>query len=215
MDRNLRDLAACGSGRRQDDNISRNFHRLLGLRGKFLPITVTAVTAPVFLHKGKPKVENIPYPVLLPSDWVSYMMSIGGEAILGGWSVGDTCQFTTMLEDFWCKYMSCKPDFKLAEGLRPKYCIPIAVHGDEGRGKVKRPIMVLSWQPVLSWKGPEFVNMGGSSMTTRLLFTAIPSELYAGELTLQTLIGALADDLTKLYSQGFEVHAGSTKTGFK
>ena len=202
-------LAACGSGRAKDDNISRNFHRLLGLRGKLLPIEVNAVNTPVFLFKGKPKIETTMFPVLLPSSWMDYIMSIGGEAVLGGWSLGETGQFEGMLEDFWEKYAAIKPDFSLAEGLEAKRCIPVALHGDEGRGKAKRPIMVLAWQPLLSWKGPELVNMGGSSMTTRLLYTVIPSETYAGEQTLQTLLGALADDLNQLYSGGLE--AGSQK----
>ena len=107
-----------------------------------------------------------------------------------------------MLSDFWCKYQEIKPDFQLAAGLDRKFCVPIAIHGDEGRGKVKCPIMILAWQPLISWRGPEFVNIAGSTLTTRLLYTAIPSELYAGERTLQTLLGALADDLNKLYMDG-------------
>ncbi|CAE7223132.1 unnamed protein product, partial [Symbiodinium sp. CCMP2456] len=38
---------------------------------------------------------------------------------------------------------------------------PLAVHGDEGRGKAKHPIMILSVQPVIGPKGPDFVNTSG------------------------------------------------------
>ncbi|CAE7241130.1 unnamed protein product, partial [Symbiodinium sp. CCMP2456] len=50
--------------------------------------------------------------------------------------------------------------------------VPVLAHGDEGRGKLKR-----------------------HSLTTRMLFTVIPSELYWGDLTLQQLLGAMVDDL--------------------
>ncbi|CAE7516628.1 unnamed protein product, partial [Symbiodinium necroappetens] len=46
--------------------------------------------------------------------------------------------------------------------------VPVLAHGDEGRGKCKR-----------------------HSLTTRMLFTVIPSEMYWGDLTLQQLLGAM------------------------
>ena len=38
-------------------------------------------------------------------------------------------------------------------------CIPIGLHGDEGRGKAKQPVMVISLQTILP------VNKGKSNMT--------------------------------------------------
>ena len=41
-------------------------------------------------------------------------------------------------------------------------CIPIAYHGDEGRGKLKRPILILDFQPLISFKGMEYINSSGN-----------------------------------------------------
>ena len=37
-------------------------------------------------------------------------------------------------------------------------CLPIFIHGDEGRGLARRPWMCISWQPVISFKGMDYVN---------------------------------------------------------
>lgn len=42
-------------------------------------------------------------------------------------------------------------------------------------------------------------------MTTRLLFTVVPSELYRGDLTLDVLLSALVDDLHRMYESGVSV----------
>ncbi|CAE7691884.1 unnamed protein product [Symbiodinium sp. CCMP2592] len=78
------------------------------------------------------------------------------------------------------------------------------VHGDEGRGRNKVATMVIAVQPLVSWLGPEFVNMSGHSMTTRLVFAVVPSTIYAGDATLDTLHGALASDLLQLHKEGLE-----------
>ncbi|CAE7818489.1 unnamed protein product, partial [Symbiodinium necroappetens] len=78
------------------------------------------------------------------------------------------------------------------------------IHGDEGRGRNKSPLMVISVQPLVGWRGPNYLNMSSHSMTTRLLFTVVPSRMYAKEQTLDTLHRALADDLLKLHNEGLE-----------
>ena len=39
--------------------------------------------------------------------------------------------------------------------------IPYFIHGDEGRGYCRRPFMVESWQPVISYKGLDKINESG------------------------------------------------------
>ena len=41
-------------------------------------------------------------------------------------------------------------------------------------------------------------------MTTRLVFAVVPSTIYAGDETLDTLHGALASDLLQLHKEGLE-----------
>ncbi|CAE7260130.1 unnamed protein product, partial [Symbiodinium sp. CCMP2456] len=113
----LKDLAACGpGGSRVGHNASRNLHRLISRTGRYLPVAA--------------------YPVLKPSSWVSYALSIGGEPILGGHSLQSegACN---MLANFWKKYSMINPECPVF--TRPDYSrefasrlIPMAIHGDEG-----------------------------------------------------------------------------------
>ena len=45
----------------------------------------------------------------------------------------------------------------------PSNCtVPLYIHGDEGRGKYKLPIMVESIQPCISFRGTSHKNSSGS-----------------------------------------------------
>ena len=119
-----------------------------------------------------------------------------------------------MFSQFWDRYQH-RDAFRPAE---PSRCIPMFVHGDEGRGQAKRPIMVLSVQPIYGWGGEEETNMKKrlallsahapalrSTYTTRLLYTLLPSERYAPKgVSLQQLLQGLVLDFQKLESEGFE-----------
>ena len=162
MDKDIGLLAACGSGK----NHSRNLHELISRQGRMLAVDTDKVTAPVrVINKGRPRRTNMDFTVLNPSSWLRYSLSVGGEAFLGGKTLdGD---FRSMLQQFWTKYELKNPSFHLFQ--RPDYnldlagyCIPTLIHGDEGRGKAKRPIMVLSIQPLISWKGPGWTNTSGN-----------------------------------------------------
>lgn len=62
----------------------------------------------------------------------------------------------TMLRQFWERY-------HFIDGLdvaQPEKTLPFYLHGDEGRGQVRRPVMVISFQPVLSACGSEHLNSG-------------------------------------------------------
>ena len=60
--------------------------------------------------------------------------------------------FGRTLVDFWTKFQQVDPAFGFFQSVRPSewdHCIPIALHGDEGRGKQKQPVMVIGIQAVL------------------------------------------------------------------
>lgn len=65
-------------------------------------------------------------------------------------------EFEVELEQFWTNYAIVDPGFSFfASHSRScwRRAIPVAIHGDEGRGKAKNPIMVVSLQVVLPVKG--------------------------------------------------------------
>ena len=82
--------------------------------------------------------------------------------LLGGHSLDEPEKFQAMLSQFWARFRLVRPSLDLYQKTFDKsFCIPIAVHGDEGRGKLRRPIMVEAWQPVISFKGTAFTNASG------------------------------------------------------
>ena len=154
-------IAACGNAAKNKKNASRGLHNLILRQRRSLPVDASFVETPVRLLKGKPRVEVTSYPILLPSTWLKFMCSIGGEVVLGGHNIDNPRAWQSMLGQFWTRFHRSQPGINM-HGVDPELAIPICVHGDEGRGKVKRPIMIIAWQPVVSWLGPAVVNTPGN-----------------------------------------------------
>ncbi|CAE7666315.1 unnamed protein product [Symbiodinium sp. CCMP2592] len=115
---------------------------------------------------------------------------------------------------FWSRFYFVRPDLDLYQqsSFDVSTCIPIAFHGDEGRGKLRRAIMILSMQPIISHKGPKYTNMSGHSFTSRLLYTVVPAQMYASN-TIDKLNEAMAADVRSAYFDGISVtHAGKELT---
>ena len=59
-----------------------------------------------------------------------------------------------MLQRFWSRHAfvdASVPEF-------PRQTVPYLIHGDEGRGQCKRPVLVVSFQPILGWSGEDHIN---------------------------------------------------------
>ena len=118
------------------------------------------------------------YPVLLPSDWVDLLFSYGGHFFLGGRSLEsqDTLkEVEAELDQFWTRYRVIDESFPMFHDLAReewKRCIPIAIHGDEGRGKAKAPVMVISFQCILPLVGKQ-TNMQGRLSSRRFSFNVL------------------------------------------
>ena len=119
---------------------------------------VTPIPTRVRLLKGKPKVETMQYPTLQASSWAKYMLEHCSEVLLGGINIRLVADWQRMFEDFWRKFQLSQPGFEVPF---PKTSIPIAIHGDEGRGKAKRPIMCMALQTLISYLGPAVTNTSG------------------------------------------------------
>ena len=68
--------------------------------------------------------------------------------------------WSSMYEDFWGVFNKSMPGVQM-NGLSPATSIPICIHGDEGRGKTRKPVMVVAWQPLISCLGPAVTNSSG------------------------------------------------------
>ena len=141
----------------------------------------------------------MPWPVLLPSSWlhVTFTRTNGG-AVLNGHTLGEEKGWRSMLATFWDRYRAAFPQHAVFNDFEDclDCCLPFLLHGDEGRGKLRRCVLVTSVQPLL--------HQGGHSFMSRLLFSILPGENY-GAHTLDEMQLELVADLLRLYRDGFEV----------
>lgn len=106
------------------------------------------------------RVEQTTWPIIKLESWLDYMLGHQPELLLGGHCLQDH-GWKDMFAKVWHLYRSVDgahrvyQDFAEAEFAT---CIPFMIHGDEGRGLVRRPYMVISTQPVVGHKGLHFTN---------------------------------------------------------
>ena len=129
-----------------------------------MPVRVDAVETPVRVLCGKPRIETVNWPVVYPSEWARYLLSHeGGRFLLGGHDISNEHGFRGMLATFWRRFQNVR-QLELFE--KNEYdlslCIPVGYHGDEGRGKLRRPLMCLSVQPIICFKGEDYTNSSGN-----------------------------------------------------
>ena len=110
------------------------------------------------------KEHNVAWPVLKLSDWAATELSKGGEMFLGGCNVCDEVSWRALLRGFWARYYEKDPGHLLYDpemGLNPETVIPYMLHGDEGRGRNKQPLLSISFQCLISHYGEHRLNTSG------------------------------------------------------
>ena len=162
VDPMLRDLAACGGRSGNDPHACRNLHRLIHKTARQLRVTISRFPTPIRTSKrGKPlrwRMEQ--FPIILPSSWLSAVLSAGGNFFLGAQNLDQAAMFAETLYTFWDRWHKVDGTITLDE-QDWRTSIPVALHGDEGRGKGKKPIMVLSLQPLVTSPDMSTSNMAG------------------------------------------------------
>ena len=114
--------------------------------------------------------------------------------------------------NFWEKFQGSQPDHPIyaVPTDRRKHYIPCLLHADEGTSQKKRPIMVLSVQPLIgdgTSYGGRHINFVGNSLTTRYLYTTIMGKCYRGKHSkrLTKLVDSLAQDMKDLFDHPVSV----------
>ena len=155
-------IARLGTGNYH--NAARNLHKFVRKNGKTLPIPISSCNLPV-KEKRTTREKVVPYPYFKLSSWLEFLLgSCGSEFVLGGYDLHkDAMQYEAMFGRFWDRFRSADP-------LHPVYnkssldltrCIPFCLHGDEGRGLCKIPVMIESFQPCMPWMGEDHLNTLG------------------------------------------------------
>lgn len=120
---------------------------------------------------------------------------------------GHLCTSPKHLKKFWDHYKASVPThevFNLPE-QQLNTCIPIVYHGDDGRGKKKTPITVLSLQSAMNNDGTSH-NTKQATWFTRFLFTVVDAKTRKQHPHLiDDLLDGLAVCLKALFDTGLEV----------
>ncbi|CAK9090201.1 unnamed protein product [Durusdinium trenchii] len=212
-DPELEKIARAGptSKRKQFRNICRNFHANLLRDGRQLKVTVSMIKVRVKVHRPKVRTIEAEYPYISLRSWSTFLLQHHPAHLLGGFDFEDFDGYTSMFDRFWTRYRQLDPTHEaFTQFTDSGHVIPYMVHGDEGRGKNKSPILICNYQPCIGVQGEEFTNMKGHSFSTRFLSFMMPSKHFAeDDKTLDDYTAYIVADLSSLFYDGNWWHVGS------
>ena len=84
----------------------------------------------------------------------------------------DVIRFQNTLEEFWHNFKKVETGVTFKGS--PRLAIPYCLHGDEGRGKGKKPILVLSLQAILTSPDMSQSNLGGFFVVFKMCLSLGP-----------------------------------------
>ena len=197
-----------------DSKSERDGHVLMAKKAKLtLPVCTTD------LHVKGHKV-----PVLKLRHWASYLATANHLHILTGLRRPDYARQSAILEQFWCGFKKQFPDHEIfdrfAQGeVQPSATYPMVLHGDEGRGRRRLPVLITNYHGVIGrgtdasrkrrrseGKAGPYVkllpNLLGSSRTTRVLHSVVPKEVYQDEQVFNAILSDAAEDAQYMITEG-------------
>lgn len=135
-------------------NSCRHMHSFVARTGKQLPVEVKHVKTPVRkVTKARVHEVETNFPTLPLSSWMKASFDLGGHFFLGGKDINHFDQFSRILVEWWKSYKMVDPDLPFFQDFGEECygtSFPVALHGDEGRGRYKRPIMIYGYQPLIT-----------------------------------------------------------------
>lgn len=177
-------------------NEARNLQRLITAWGLSLMVQPHMQPCPVKFRGGTTWTL---WPWLKLSSWLKLIFERTEACMLcNGLPLGEHWRYE--LRAFWSMYEKVcpmHPAFRRPDRL--EFTLPFAYHGDEGRGRLKRAVLITSYQPILV--------ASNASFKSRLLCSIFPGERYAcldGVETLEALHEAVANDLVELAEDGMQ-----------
>lgn len=206
IDPALSRLASCATSRAGGSkHACEKLHRVISRDHKKLDVKVS--TIPLWIRYTRKRLAQslVNYPVLRIPSWVECIFKHGGHFFLGGRTLDELPAVRQELRTFWQNYRAIDKDFPMfTEMPESKWgsLIPVAIHGDEGRGRLKNPVMVVSLQSLLPLHGKK-TNMQGNSLCTRLLYAVLPAPFT--KKSFHKLLSLLTDDLNSLWKDGMTV----------
>ena len=159
-------IARAGSTSRPNSckNVSRNFHARLARDKRLLQVKVSSVKLRLRVHRPRVRQVQQDYPFIGLMDWGRFLLENHSEHMLGGFHISEESKYTDMFSRFWRNYYELDPDHMVYSQFNSSqmgWVVPYAIHGDEGRGKAKIPILITSYQMVIGVGGEDATNMKG------------------------------------------------------
>lgn len=158
----LKKLAKCA--RAQDEaNVCRNLHRLLTHKEFTLQVQISFTKIDIKHATKRQALDKVAWPVIRLSNWVRFILETQrGQLLLAGHSTSQCDLWEPVLEQFWNNYEQVDPGHIVFQlGINRRRALPFLLHGDEGRGRMKQPLLILAFQGIFSHLGVGRLNQSG------------------------------------------------------
>lgn len=160
------------------------------------------------------------FPYVSFTNWLRYLVEYDQlEHIVGVQKLDD---MQPLLRTFWDRFQKLHPEHIIATRDDPEFqhdmCLPVLLHGDEGRGLKKKQLMVLSIHGVIGKgsthsnanipdlddpSGPLRLNMKGHTQLNHFLHSVLPISLYnETPENLYHILDLQAKELASLFEKG-------------
>ena len=153
---------------RTGKNAARDFHRYVHRDGKLFGVKVSSfkirIRRRIRTSSGRRRHREIPiqHPIVLLSSWMEAIFKEYPNFFLGGLNPDrdglENCK--AMFTRFWERFRTCQPSHPIYQRTEEqRSCtIPMALHGDEGRGLARIPVLVLAYQVIIPYSGENELN---------------------------------------------------------
>ena len=168
---------------RTQKNACRDITRLIRRTpGTILKIAIDVCKVMIKVRKPLRKIQ-VWWPYIRMDTWCKYFLEYKPQLLLGGHTIDGDWQGT--FTKFWSLYRqvdSSHPVFR--SGYSLESCVPYYIHGDEGRGQLKRPYMVISWQTVVGHGGMDVCNDSACLVCVNETAETYPNQMFFHDIVL-------------------------------
>lgn len=165
------------------------------------------------------------FPIISVTSFIHAIESMGLEGIFAGERRKQLDQCLPKFEEFWKNFRLQYPHhdvFVQRKDTELCFCIPLMIHGDEGRGLKGSSTTVFQWEPLIgegtrldkhAQKEGFEKNMGinylGDPYCTHFVHSVLPAILYKKDkAALNQLMCIFAEELQQLYTFGLKMKSG-------
>jgi len=144
--------------------LARNFYTQVVKDARIIPVKISKVPLRVRVTKPKVREINMLYPVVTLSSWVTYLLRSCPKYVLGGYGLDQPEQYRSLFRQYWQRYKHVDPHhpvYRFFEEDDWGQVVPWCLHGDEGRGLAKVPLLVTAFQFVIPVLGDQHTSISG------------------------------------------------------